>query len=354
MKPGPPHSELRESRVDDPAMPFLTAALSAEESQIELALSRSEFGEPGGPFKVTAVRLVRHKPGRRCLIEYELAFASGRQAFILGKSRAKGVDRRTYALHHKLYEGGFHEDSEDGVSVPQAVGLAPRFAMWFQKKVPGVASTELLNRDGSAPLAERIAEAMFKLHSSGVATSRRHSANDEMRILGERLCMVAKAAPQLRRRVYKVLFACRKRLEEIPQSAECGIHRDFYPDQVIVDGQQLFLVDLDLYCRGLPAIDAGNFLAHLIEQRIRTPVGTAHLLAAEQAFADRYAALTDKTVAEGVSALTTLSLARHIQLSTQFLDRRHTTEQLLELCERRLGLRGPTRGDSTSLSFVQP
>jgi hypothetical protein len=31
-----------------------------------------------------------------------------------------------------------------------------------------------------------------------------------------------------------------------PPPARCGIHRDFYADQVIVDGSRLYLLDFDL------------------------------------------------------------------------------------------------------------
>ena len=41
-------------------------------------------------------------------------------------------------------------------------------------------------------------------------------------------------------------------------------------------------------------------------------------------------------VREAVRAYTTLTLARHIYLSTQFSERTHTTEHLLELCEQRV------------------
>jgi hypothetical protein len=37
-----------------------------------------------------------------------------------------------------------------------------------------------------------------------------------------------------------------------------------------------------------------------------------------------------------VEAYATLTLVRHVQISTTFPDRRHTTAPLLELCERRL------------------
>jgi thiamine kinase-like enzyme len=47
------------------------------------------------------------------------------------------------------------------------------------------------------------------------------------------------------------------------------IHRDFYPDQILVDRDRLWLVDLDLCCQGDPALDIGNFIAHITEQSLR-------------------------------------------------------------------------------------
>ena len=42
------------------------------------------------------------------------------------------------------------------------------------------------------------------------------------------------------------------------------IHRDLYPDQVVLAGGQIGLVDLDEVAWGEPELDVGNFIAHLI------------------------------------------------------------------------------------------
>ncbi len=325
------------TNVTDPRMPFLASALSPAAAQEEISPAVGHLS-PDEDIVVARVRLVRHKPGRRCVIEYEFNCSSGRRLSVFGKARAKGLDQRSYELQSRLYERGFHDSSDDFVSVPRPIGKVPRFNMWLQRKVEGVPATGLLERPGSDRLAERIATALFKLHGTPAATSRRHSMNDELRILAERLDMVAKASPSLRARLCRLLSACRNLVADLPLSAECGVHRDFYPDQVLVDGQRLYLVDFDLYCRGQPGIDAGNFVAHLIEQRIRRPVKGQELLAAQWAFVRRYAQLAGSEASATISPLTTLALARHVQLSTLFPDREHTTERLIELCESRLQL----------------
>jgi aminoglycoside phosphotransferase (APT) family kinase protein len=108
---------------------------------------------------------------------------------------------------------------------------------------------------------------------------------------------------------------------------------------VIVDGARLYLIDFDLYCRGDRALDAGNFLGHVIEQSLRDRGDAAALGAIERAFEERFIELSGQPCLAAVRAYTTLTLVRHVYLSTQFPERQTFTQSLLELSEQRLGLR---------------
>jgi tRNA A-37 threonylcarbamoyl transferase component Bud32 len=48
-------------------------------------------------------------------------------------------------------------------------------------------------------------------------------------------------------------------------SCDTALHGDFYADQVLIDGDTVAIVDLDEAARGDPAVDLGNFVAHLRE-----------------------------------------------------------------------------------------
>jgi hypothetical protein len=52
---------------------------------------------------------------------------------------------------------------------------------------------------------------------------------------------------------------------------------------------------------------------------------------------ERFMELTGEATHPSVQAYKTLTLARHIYLSTQLPNRAHCTEPLMELCEQRLG-----------------
>ena len=153
----------------------------------------------------------------------------------------------------------------------------------------------------------------------------------------DRLNKAAALRPLLAERITALLPALDALGATLADRPACGIHRDCYPDQILVAdaGAHLTWLDLDLYCHGDPALDVGNFLAHMTEHALRHYGDAAALAAQENALQQHYQQETG-TSSEAIAAWTTLALARHIYLSTQFPERHHTTAPLLALCEQRL------------------
>jgi len=146
------------------------------------------------------------------------------------------------------------------------------------------------------------------------------------------------ADPEWSARLAKILSACEALAAATPASTACGIHRDFYPSQVIVDGHRLWLLDFDLYCLGDPALDAGNFIGHVTEKALRELGHAKALEDFERVLEDSFLELSGQHTRAAVHTYAVLTLARHIFLSTRFTERAHLTEKLIELCEARLGL----------------
>ncbi len=337
----------------DPTMPFISQAMNPK--VMEPALERLFFdGAPfGSKLHLRHVRVTRHKPGRRCLIEYDVLLSSPdrpeKQITLIGKARRKGLDLSTFHLNNVFYHSGFGADNRDGISVPKPVGVIPELNMWIQHKVPGTVLTELLPGSMGIALMKRAAEAAFKIHTSDIPALRYHTVADELRILRERLEGVARLMSEWSRRLEFIMDACRRCSTSVSSPAPLGIHRDFYPDQIIVDGSGLFIVDLDLHCAGDPSLDVGNFLGHITEQSIRMFGNPRALEERELAFKERYLELSGGTSGTAIDIYTTLTLARHISISTQFPERRPFTESLLELCEQRLNVQ--TSGSDRNLAF---
>lgn len=328
--------------ITDAHIPFLAEALDAVQVQRHLMAIWPRFGQRG---TVLASRVVRHKPGRRCLIEYDVAIAhplGDERITLLGKIRAKGTDHTSYSVQHQLWHRGFATDSQDGISVPRPIGVISPWHMVVQCKVPGITATQALTPTGDRSLAEKIAAAAHKLHHAEVMAHRRHTLLDELRILHDRLSRVMGNRPEWTPRLHRILSACDRLGPTIPEPTVCGIHRDFYPDQILVDGARLYLIDLDLYCQSNPALDIGNFIAHLIEYSLRTYLTPDALSVHETAIATAYlrysAPALQPALHTAIESYTTLTLVRHIYISTQFPERRPFTEALLQLCEQRLAI----------------
>lgn len=339
----------------DPALPTLGLALDPVEARHQLKHHLPRLAGETAKFRVKAIHVVKHKPSKRCVVEYELRVQSpglpARTEMLFAKVRAKRFGKEGYRLQEKLWQAGFHSQSDDGISVPEPIGVIPRFQMWLQRKVNGTTATHLLSQPEGVELAGRIAEVIHKLHLAQVPTERRHGMTDELRILHECLAKVAQQKPELSKRLERIASACGDLGGALPEPRVCGIHRDFYPAQVIVasepadsrtaSSKRLYLIDFDLYCLGDPALDVGNFIGHMIEQGLREFGEASALAKQEQALEDRFVALEGEAMRTAVSVYTTLTLVRHVYLSTQAMHRESFTVPLLELCERRLGLRKP-------------
>jgi hypothetical protein len=327
---------------EDSAMPTLALAIDPIAAGEELKRGLPRLAGTDGKVRLRGIEVIRYKPARRCVIQYKLQVQAGdgsrETVKVLGKVRARRFGNEAYRLLQDIWESGFGAESTDAISVPEPLGVIPRLQMWVQRKVPGKTATGLLPAEQGQQLAKKIAEAIHKLHQANVPTDRRHSMQDELRILGECLAQVRELKPELASRVQTVATACERLGATVSVDGVCGIHRDFYPAQVLVDGERVYLIDFDLYCLGDPALDIGNFIGHMIEQGVRE-AGSAEALREQQhALEERFVELSGSRCRAAIHAYTTLTVARHIYLSTQFVERTNTTEPLLRVCEERLGL----------------
>lgn len=320
----------------DSTMPFIALALDPRYMQVRLrALAEAATTE----VELRAIRVVRWKPGRRCLIEYDLAGANGSACrTVIGKVRAKSFDASTYALVTHLANGALEPASADGVSVPGVWGAVRECHMWLQDKVPGIPGWQAITEPGGPQAARRIGAALAKLHRVLPPAPKRHSIADEMATLARALAAVRALRADWDLRLRAVQDACELLAATVVPTPAVSVHRDFYHDQVIVDGERVWLLDLDLVSEADPALDAGNFTAHLAEQSLRLLGGPDALAMEERAFVSEFCRAGVGAHHGNIEIYKTLSLVRHISISTTFESRRQYTSALLTLCENRLRL----------------
>ena len=330
--------------ASDPALPSVALALDPAAVREDFKHGLPRLCGEDGRVSVRGIKVLRHKPGKRCVIEYDVRLkpaAGGKtKAALIGKIRARRFGNEGYRLLDALWTAGFQNDSADGFSVPEPIGVITRLQMWLQRKVPGEVATGALGRPDGVVLARRIAAAIHKLHRAGVPTDRTHTMADELRILDQCLPLAARSRPELAGRLSDIIEGCVRLGASVPEPKRRGIHRDFYPAQVIVEGARLHLIDFDLYCQGDPALDVGNFIGHMTEESLRVRGDARALQPQERAMEEAFVELSGEATRFAVRAYTTLTLVRHIYLSTQFPERAAFTGRFVELCEERLASAG--------------
>lgn len=324
---------------NDERLPYLSEAMNPALAQEAIGPLASELY--GDQPRLRGIRVFRHKPGRRCIVAYE--FLTGRDLrpiTLLGKTHVKNRHNRSFLFQQSLWNNGFDDQSDDGISVTRPVGVVPQWNMWLQEFIPGKNGWEALLEPDSDSATQLIADAVCKLHQANLPAARTHTLEDEVEILEDRLRQVALSLPHLALRINSVLEGCRDLASTISESQSTGIHRDFYPDQVLFSNDRIYLLDLDLYCHGHSSLDIGNFCAHLQEHAIRHECDRGVLETAEQLIRRRYLTRSTESCRTELDALTTISLARHIYLSTKFKSRQFATLPIISTCEQRLSAIG--------------
>jgi aminoglycoside phosphotransferase (APT) family kinase protein len=284
------------------------------------------------PIEVVEADLVRHKPGRRCLLRFVVRVGpdgGNRRETFYGKAFASGRGAQVYA---RLRAVAAATPCGPDVAIPEPIGYVAPLKLLVQRAVPGEpAHPSLLS--GDEPLAVRIADALHALHSSSVVLERRHGLDDELAPLAGRVERVAESGSPLAGRARRCLELAQLRAERPRPWRWRPVHRDFYHDQVLVGGHGLSILDWDDAAMSEPAVDVANFLAHLRLLALQRTGGAAALADVSAAFAERYRQLDAKLDPELVRFLEGTTFLRLAEIHLPRGRGRWLAERLLEQSE---------------------
>jgi aminoglycoside phosphotransferase (APT) family kinase protein len=283
----------------------------------------------GSPLVATP-ELVRLKPGRRALISYDVVDANGAECRYLGKLRFSRPDRKTPARHARLRRAGLDERSD--TAVPRAIVPDDLMPIWLMEQVPGRRLADLMSPECGLVPFRQTGQALARLHGSGVWTEAVWSYADEIAVLDKALAKASEGCPALASRLAELRADANLLATRLAPVPNVLLHRDFYFDQLLIDGERVWLLDLDCAALGDPAVDLGNFLAHLIEYGMRRFGDGRALQRHMDSFIDGYAKVREPGDSDRIEILTLISLCRHVNICRDFPDRAHLQGALLEFC----------------------
>jgi hypothetical protein len=248
-----------------------------------------EHVDRGSEIQRIKPEVLGHRLGKRCIVRFrfqalgEGADAASRRSVIAKLYKVRTTKgSQVFADMRRLRVRGFGNESD--LAIPRPIAFLPEDNVLLMEDVPG----KLLADRPPRELREGVAAAgriIAKLHTSTVHTPRRHSADDEIALLEPWVALVSRVHPDLEGLAAAALAAVRPALAACADAQRTPSHRDFYDKQVLLADGGATLIDFDTFCMADPALDVGNFLAHLDLARLQETMAEDGL---EGGFLDGY------------------------------------------------------------------
>ena len=233
---------------------------------------------------ISNIDVMNTRPGKRLTIRYAVEVTAPdrkRQTrFIYGKLYRKRTGERT---RDKLLL--LAQKSLGAITLPTMLGYCPRRRFLVLDGILGAPMAELLALTRSHWMLADFGKALAQFHGillspeaiphhDGVAESA------VLRLAHERI-VKSPLSHQIRHRFIEIVSHVQRDLKAPGSLNRQLLHRDLYPQQVIVQSDRFGLVDLDETSLGERELDLGNFSAHLIlaDLQKRGVIGSAHQLA---------------------------------------------------------------------------
>lgn len=180
---------------------------------------------------------------------------------------------------------------------------------WLQ----GSLLTDLMvSADWQDSLITDVGAALGELHRQNVSQNLTFiTTKEEMETLKALADWISFIAPLCTDQVNQITKQICQKLLSLSPVNYCGIHGDFYADQVLfMEQNQIGILDLDRSVIGNPASDLGNFMAHLEKQVLFGQFTSDVVDRIKEHFLSGYEAISPYLIRSQVNLYTAISLFR--------------------------------------------
>ncbi len=250
-----------------PPSPLQGRAVSRE---LRAAALPDPFGPPVASSRMEW-RVLSYRPEMRCAIRYTVRDGAATRSLI-GKVFSSGARARAALAVLEAIRRAFESDGLNGGDLPVSAAL-PRLRLILFPELQGRTLHDLLmsdhagakERDRAEDFSARAARCAAAFHGQAPPLDRTFDLEAELDVLRTRIESTAILHPAHAVAAARALREVEVRVDETLRAdpVQRLIHRDLYDKQILFAGGRVVLLDLDTACLGDPALDVGNFLAHL-------------------------------------------------------------------------------------------
>lgn len=213
-------------------------------------------------------KVLSETPGERKVVQYRF-FPRGRQAHsrplfcCVAKFYMDERGEETSRVMETLSKE--HQRPVSLLAVPRSLYYDPGARFAVQQFVEGVPFSELITLRDSRSYFILIGKALATLHTQQVPVGEIKRLSDHLSdLIHPHPLLLAEKIPSYRSRIdwiLKTLHEWEERL--VDDRVYAPVHRDFHLRQLFYGDHRVWLVDWDLFAKGDPALDVGNFIVYL-------------------------------------------------------------------------------------------
>jgi thiamine kinase-like enzyme len=216
-------------------------------------------------------RILGHRLERRCTLLYALRYLDKpdgrpRNMNLIGKVYRNDMGIEIFKVMDRLWRADFNKNSKDKLRTPQPVAYIPELGMVLQDEVKGKSLHDsLTDFQLSSEMIDGVAEALAMLHKSSLKIDKIYTVDEEVQLVEDWTNTMEEIDGDKANKFRRILKAIMGLSAEMRDIELRPAHRDFYDKQILFNKSEkrMTILDFDTFCKADPALDVGNFLAHL-------------------------------------------------------------------------------------------
>lgn len=263
-----------------------------------------------GPVHACGARLVAYRPGRRAVFRYVVTADRDRRHVLYGKAHRDDRGEDAFGLLRRLWQGPLGPVAGGAVTIARPMSYIRELGMVVQEEADGRSFFHLLSHRRIADYSVHVGTALARIHQLWLGEMPVHRSRDELEVLGRWMAAARAFVPALEPRLARLGDALGEWDAGAGSSHRVVSHRDFYDKQALLRRGRITVLDFDTLAWAEPALDIGNFLAHVTLRILQglIPAGAAER--AEESFLRGYQATSGPVEADRIAFYRAATLAR--------------------------------------------
>jgi len=207
-------------------------------------------------------------------IDYEIVDKSGKKfnSSLIAKMFKPSSSNRAYNAFKVLEENGFQSNSQDNINIPEIVYFDEKNGILMTEYFDGITLRTLPKPDIYSRICGVAGTALNKLHNLSISDLPPFSSHNELETLETQISLLSKMFPSVIDDFKNAVELLKERREFDDDNIRrvCS-HRDFYDKQFLFSADRSVIIDCDNLAMADPALDYGNFAAHLELRKTQYP-----------------------------------------------------------------------------------